>query len=345
MGVMVRLKGLLSVFGVAAFGCAAAPAPVNAADAVTIGILRLASSGAAFLAEDSGAFAAEGLKVEFKFFDAAQPIAVAVVSGDADIGITAFTAGFFNLAGKGALKLIAAQSREEPGYRLGAYLATPKAFEAGLTGPEKYAGKRLAITQRGSSFHYQTGLLADKFGFDMASVELVPLQSIPNMIAAFKGGQVDGMMLPGTAALSLIASGEAKSIGWVGDVTPWQLGGVFTSPKLIAGNRALVERVVRALQKGSRLYYDAFLTKDASGAVVGGPTKAQMIAPIARYTGQPAEQLLTAMPFIDPDGRLLVKDVYRQVAWYQSQGQVDKGFDAGAFLDASFVVGHSLGTN
>ena len=53
-----------------------------------------------------GYFANEGLDAEFKFFQAAQPIAAAAVAGDIDVGFTALTGGFFNLAGRGALKVI-----------------------------------------------------------------------------------------------------------------------------------------------------------------------------------------------------------------------------------------------
>src|SRR3546814_4369697 len=83
-----------------------------------------------------------------------QAVAVAVASGDADFGITAFTGGFFNLAGKGALKVIAAQSREEKGYQFVAYVASNKAYDAGFRSPKDFPGKTVAITPVGFRFHY-----------------------------------------------------------------------------------------------------------------------------------------------------------------------------------------------
>ena len=71
-----------------------------------IGVLRLSSSAPVFIAQDKGYFREAGLDIELKFFDAAQSIAVATTSGDVDFGITAFTAGLYNLAGKGTLKVI-----------------------------------------------------------------------------------------------------------------------------------------------------------------------------------------------------------------------------------------------
>ena len=84
----------------------------RAADKVTVGVLRFVSSGPLFLAVERGYFKDQGIEVDLKYFEAAQPIAVAVVSGDVDYGVTAFTGGFYNLAGQGQLKIIAAQSKE-----------------------------------------------------------------------------------------------------------------------------------------------------------------------------------------------------------------------------------------
>src|SRR5882724_2133508 len=51
-----------------------------------IGVLRLSSSAPVFIAQDKGYFREAGLDIELKFFDAAQPIAVATTSGDVDFG-------------------------------------------------------------------------------------------------------------------------------------------------------------------------------------------------------------------------------------------------------------------
>lgn len=133
-----------------------------------------------------------------------------MTTGDADFGVTGLTAGFYNLAGKGALRIVAAQSADVPGFHLSAYLATPKAADAGLKALSDFPGRSLGITQTGSTFHYMIGLLARKEGFDLARVRLVPLQSIPNMVSAFKGGQVDALILPSSVALPMIASGEGR---------------------------------------------------------------------------------------------------------------------------------------
>ena len=69
----------------------------------TIALLRLSSSGPIFIAQEKGWFKEAGLDLTMKDFQAAAQVPLAVVSGDADLGVTAFTAGFFNLAAKGGL--------------------------------------------------------------------------------------------------------------------------------------------------------------------------------------------------------------------------------------------------
>ena len=71
---------------------------------------------------------------------------MATTSGDVDFGITAFTAGLYNLAGKGTLKVIGGMSREKAGYPLIGYFASNNAYAAGLKTPKDLAGKRVAVT-------------------------------------------------------------------------------------------------------------------------------------------------------------------------------------------------------
>src|SRR5260370_31152431 len=102
---------LLTMLALAAPYDARADEPLKA----KIGVLRLASSAPVFIAQDKGYFREAGLDIELKFFDAAQPIAVATTSGDVDFGVTAFTARLYNLAGKGTLKVIGGMSWEKAG--------------------------------------------------------------------------------------------------------------------------------------------------------------------------------------------------------------------------------------
>jgi NitT/TauT family transport system substrate-binding protein len=323
------LVGLLALMASAA---ARADEPLKA----KIGVLRLSSSAPVFIAQDKGYFREAGLDIELKFFDAAQPIAVATTSGDVDFGITAFTAGLYNLAGKGTLKVIGGMSREKAGYPLIGYFASNNAYAAGLKTPKDLAGKRIAVTQVGSSFHYSIGLLADKYGFKLADVKIVPLQSLSNAAAALKGETVDAALLPVSTAQKLMDDGGAKLLGWVGDETPWQLGAVFASPKTLA-NKALVTKLLAVLERADREYHDVILSSVKDGkAAIDDKTK-PLLEIIAKYTNLPVEQVVGNCAYIDAGGKLDVKNVDNQIKWLQEQGFVDKGFGAAAIIDKDFV--------
>jgi NitT/TauT family transport system substrate-binding protein len=301
-----------------------------------VGVLRLSSSAPVFIAQDKGYFRDAGLDIELKFFDAAQPIAVATTSGDVDFGVTAFTAGLYNLAGKGTLKVIGGMSREKTGYPLIGYFASNNAYAAGLKAPKDLAGKRIAMTQVGSSFHYSLGLLADKYGFKLSDVKIVPLQSLSNAAAALKGETVDAALLPISTARKLMDDGGAKFLGWVGDETPWQLGAVFASPKTLA-NKALVTKFLAVLERADREYHDVILASVRDGnAVINEKTK-PLLEIIAKYTNLPVEQVVGNCAYIDPGGKLDVGNVDNQIKWLQEQGFVDKGFGADAIIDREFV--------
>jgi NitT/TauT family transport system substrate-binding protein len=301
-----------------------------------VGVLRLSSSAPVFIAQDKGYFRDAGLNVELKFFDAAQPIAVAATAGDVDFGITAFTAGLYNLAGKGTLKVIGGMSREKAGYPLIGYFASNNAYAAGLKTPKDLAGKRIAVTQVGSSFHYSLGLLADKYGFKLSDVKIVPLQSLSNAAAALKGEAVDAALLPVSTARKLMDDGGAKLLGWVGDETPWQLGAVFASPKTLA-NREMVTRLLTALERADREYHDVILASMKDGTAPINEQTKPLLEIIAKYTNLPLEQVVGNCAYIDPDGKLDVKNVDNQIKWLQAQGFVDKGFDAEAIVAKDFV--------
>jgi NitT/TauT family transport system substrate-binding protein len=323
------VAGLMAVIAGAA---ARADEPLKA----SIGVLRLSSSAPVFVAQDKGYFREAGLEIELKFFDAAQPIAVATTSGDVDFGITAFTAGLYNLAGKGALKVIGGMSREKASYPLIGYFASNNAHAAGLTTPKHLAGKRIAVTQIGSSFHYSLGLLADKYGFKLSDVKVIPLQSLSNAVAALKGEAVDAALLPASTARKLLDEGGAKLLGWVGDETPWQLGAVFASPKTLT-NKQLVTKLLAALGRADGEYHDVILASVKDGnAPINDKTK-PLLDIVAKYTNLPVEQVVGNCAYVDPDGKLDVKNVDNQIKWLQAQGFVDKGFDADMIIAKDFV--------
>ena len=327
----LRMRLLCRIAG-AAILLAAAPA---CAEQIKIGILKVASSGPVYLAQDMGFFAAEGLTVEFVNFEAGQAVAVAVVAGDADFGVTGLTAGLYNLAARGELRVIAGFHREAPGFRVLGYFASRQAYAAGLTALKNLPGHSIAITTIGSTTHYAVGLLAEKYGFPIKSVRIVPAQTISNSVATVLGNQADAGLIPGTLSNEMTEHG-AKLLGWVGDETPWQIGSVFVATKTVDQRADMVRHVLRALGKAAHVYHDAFTGPGETR--LDGPTAPAALAIIAKYVGEPTARLELELPYVDPELRLNLKDVAHQITWYKAQGMVKCDITADLLVDKRYAT-------
>jgi NitT/TauT family transport system substrate-binding protein len=308
------------------------------AEPIKIGSVKVAAFAALFIAQEKGYFAAEGIPAELVYFEAAQPVAVAAVSGDIDFGVTAMTAGFYNLAGQGALKLIAAANREHPGFETQAFLVSDHAFQSGLTTLKSLGGHSFAVTGPGGPPVYVVGgLLADKYGFDFKTIRLVSLSTMPNINSALAGGQVDFTLSSLLGAMGdYVMKKQVHLLGWVGDEAPWQFGAVLTATKTANDRRETVERFLRAYRKGARDYHDAVTGPD--GKRQDGPNTAATVAIIAKYIEAPESVVAQGLPFTDAEARLDAKDIDHQVEWYKSQALLKDNVDVGAVIDRRYVI-------
>ncbi|MCF3936759.1 ABC transporter substrate-binding protein [Acuticoccus sp. M5D2P5] len=310
-----------------------------AADTVKVGLLRLTSHSPSIIAAGNGYFADEGIEVEFVPFQAAQPMAVAIASGDIDFGMTAISGGLVSLAQKGAVKVIGGALMETPDVEGQKILVSKAAHDGGVTTPADLAGQRFGVTTAGSSFHYMAHKIADGAGFDRADLRIVPLQKVPAVIAALKSGQIDAWSIVPNIADALTAGPEVVEIGKVADYIPgYQVTTVFTSTRNIENNRELVERFLAALAKGIDDYNAALVDKTMSEADTAALVK--MVHEYI-YNDQPLEKadprIRAGAMRINPGARLNLESVEDQLAWFQSEKLVPADATIDELVDTSFV--------
>jgi NitT/TauT family transport system substrate-binding protein len=310
--------------------------PQAAAETIKIGIIKLAGNGPLYIAKEKGYFAAEGLTAEFMFFTGAEPISSAVLTGDVDVGATGLTAAFYNLAGQGSLRLIAPNINDAAGFPLFATVVSNKAYAAGLKSYRDLPGHSMAIATLGSTTHYALVLIAQKLGFDPASIRMLPLQSTPNIISAVTGGQAESGIVAATSAAPSLQRDDIKLIGFTGDVVAWQTGAMFIATRAANDRRETIMRYLRAVSKGRRDYAAAFIGAD--GKPTETSTTSDILGLISKYVEQPVQQVKLGISYVDPDGRLDVQDVLSQIAWYKSQGMVKGEFDPKTVIDMRYVV-------
>jgi NitT/TauT family transport system substrate-binding protein len=306
------------------------------AEEIKIGVLKSTSTGPIYLAVEKHYFAAEGLEPTLVTFASAQPIAVAAAGSEIDVGVTAFTGGLFSLAGQGAIRIIAGYAQNVPGFKFDAFVVSNKAWQEGVRSYKDFAGRVYGVSQIGAPPHYELALLAEKYGFDFASVRISPLQSLANVASALTGGQVDASSLLGSAAIPLIDRGDVKLLGWAGDEVPYQLGSIFTGAKTDADHPDRLEKFLRVYRKAVREYHDAFTGPDGKRA--DGPGADEIAAIIAKYTGLSVEQVKTGVVYFDRDARVNEGDVMHQVEWFLKQGLIKQPVDPKVFFDSRFVV-------
>jgi NitT/TauT family transport system substrate-binding protein len=338
---IARRPGLARILGNILLAGLLWASAAQANEPLRLGLLHTLSPAPFYIAQERGYFRDEGIDLTFRFFEAAQPIAAAAVSGDIDVGVTALTGGFFNLAEKGTLKVIGGGLHEQKGYQGSAILVSNKAFDAGLTSIEELPGHSFAITQYGSSFHYMVGRIADARGFDIKSITLRPVQQIASMVAAVASNQVDATIAIASMAKPLQASGQVHILGWAGDLVPYQITAVFTTPAMISDKPDLLRHFAAAYQRGVADYREAFLRLDAAGHPIIDEKTDAAIPLLTKYvfTGDADARgkILQGVGYYDAGGALDVADVLDQVRWFKAQGLVKGDSDPAEMLDTHFL--------
>jgi NitT/TauT family transport system substrate-binding protein len=313
--------------------------PALAQERVTVGTQRLATSGALFIAATSGYFKAEGLDVEMTAYTSPQLVVEALAGGATDFAVAAFTGAAFNLAGKGAIKAIAAQVREKRDYDGNELIASNAAYAKGLQKPGDLADRSFAIGELGSSYHYQFAQIARIKKFDAGSVLLKPGSSLDVMARQVATGEADATILPSQYAHELLTANQAKLVAWVSEIDEPQIGALFVSAKTLA-KRETVEKFLRAYRKGAADYTAALMRNDKYSKRVTDTKSKAAAAAIARYVypgrSDGAGIVEANVYYMDPQARLDAADIERQVEWYKSQSLIDSTVMARNVMDLSF---------
>ena len=325
----------LALLGGTAAATLAAPA-IAANRKIKVGALRFTSHSGSFIAYERGYFADAGLDVEFEFFQAAQPMAVAVASRDIDYAVTAISGGLISLAQKGAVKVIGGALSEEPGIDGQKILASDAAYQAGLTSPAALDGKSFGVTQAGSSFHYMGSKIAAAEG---ANVSFKPLQKVGAIIGALKSGQIDAWSIVPHIAKPLSGSGAVHIIGNVADYIPnYQVTTVFTSANNAANERDMTGAFIGAFSEGINDYATAMI--DKTGGEDGMNDMVDLIHKYV-YTDRPREKaapsIINGTMRLNTGAALNLASVQDQLDWFKSEDLVDASVSMEDLVDTSYV--------
>ena len=298
---------------------------------VSMALLRLTSSAPLFIAMDKGFFAEENLEVTPQWFDAAHPIAVTTASSQVDVGATGITASLFNMAASGQkLAIVADKGREQKGYSSSALIVTADNYANCITSLEALKGKRVGITQKGSTFHYMIGRMLETKGMKLDDVQLIPLGKLSAVMAALESKQIDAAILNEPNISKVQRAGYGKMVVQVGDLIPYQTSAVFYSPNFVKNEDAAV-RFMKAYNKAVNYYYDAAIAKKDAKKLD------EVVSIVSKYVKAPVEDIKLGLPYIDRDGKLLSSDIATQIEWYASHGMLKGKLEAKDVANTSFL--------
>jgi NitT/TauT family transport system substrate-binding protein len=331
----INRRHALGLLGATAASTLAMPA-IAKGTKLKVGALHFTSHSGSFIALERGYFAEAGLDVELKFFQAAQPMAVAIASGDIDYAVTAISGGLISLAQKGAIKVIGGALSEHKGIDGQKILASDKAFQAGAKTPGDLDGKVFGMTTAGSSFHYMGSKIAEAEGIELT---FKPLQKVGAVIGALKSGQIDAWSIVPHIAKPLAKSGAVHIIGNISDYIPdYQVTTVFTSTKHAEEDKDLTKAYLAGYSKGVADYDDTMIDKKH-----GEDGVKEMVDLIHKYvyTDRPIEKatpgIINGTMMLNRDAALNMASVKDQLDWFKSEGLVHDDVSIDQLVDTSYV--------
>jgi ABC-type nitrate/sulfonate/bicarbonate transport system substrate-binding protein len=233
-----------------------------------------------WMAKEIGAFERYGLKADLLYISSGSVTVQAIVGGDLDMTVAASNA------------VISAILRGAPLVAVGSVTNRPAMslfVQPEITKPEQLKGKVLGITRHGSTTHFLTMFVLEKFGLQ-EKAKLQPFGGTQEVDAAFRAGIIAGAvrsMRPGPKAHMLVDLPEV---------------GIPFSMDLIA--------VKREFYKSSPTTVEAMLQAYIEGVAAIRTKRERTFNVLAKYMRAPSEMLeesygyavryLDRVPKVDP---------------------------------------------
>ena len=194
-------------------------------------------------------------------------------------------------------------------------------------------GKKYAVTQAGSSFHYMGSKMAEAEGI---SLSFTPLQKVGAIIGAMKSGQVDAWSIVPHIAKPLAKAGAWHMVANVSDYIPnYQVTTVFTSAKNAANERELTESFLAGFSKGVDDYAAAMIDKTADQDAMVDLIHKYVYADRPREKAAPS--IINGTMRLNTGAALNVASIQDQLGWFQSEGLVDADITIEQLVDTSYV--------
>lgn len=289
----------------------------QAADKVSLGQVISLAQAPYYVALEKGYLAKEGIEIDSGNFRGGQDMTSSLATGQLDIGLGAFNAGFFNAANKGLDMRAVAALGSQPKAPI---IATPPLVRTDLwdsgaiRSGKDLKGRKVAVNTPGATPEFTLSLILEKYGMTLKDVDETML-GFPQMVIALGNKSIDvGFITSPFHAIPLrdhtavVLESEAGVTG--GDITTV----VFFSGKFLRERPQVGERFLRALVKGA---------KETQGDYSRNPEIAQLMA---KATGLKLQDILESHAFAFDRNLDIDKfrdSIRRQEAQHMKDGRLD----------------------
>jgi NitT/TauT family transport system substrate-binding protein len=312
------------------------PASATEPTTVRIGVLNISSDAPFIIADRKGFFKDEGIAPVFTTFASSGNMVVPLSTGQLDAAGGAASVGIYNGVAHGInVRIVADRGSDPPGYGFDALLVRKDLVTSGrFKTPKDLKGMTVAGNQPGSASASTLYELLAKYGLTFADVKRVNLD-YPEHVAAFSNGKIDASI---TAEPDVTAAEKFGVAVRIMGADAWyprqQLSVVIYGGDFAKSHRDVALRFMRAYIKAARYYYGAL----ANGHLAG-PNANDVIAILSAATKEkdPAVYRAVVPSSIDPDGRLNLASMRKDLQFFKDQGLIEGNVQVEDVIDTSFV--------
>jgi NitT/TauT family transport system substrate-binding protein len=329
-------SGLVSA---AAFGAPAFLRYAWADELVTVGTVNASSDVPFFIGDKKGFFREQNLAVKWTPFDSAAKMVVPLGANQLDVAAGAPSAGLYNAVLQGIdLKIVADKGSTPHGF---GYM--PLLVRSDLAQRFTYKnlkGMKVAEPAQGTttSSTLNEALSQAHLAYGDVTHEYL---GFPNHVAAFAGGSIDASLTTEPSATLAVRSGHA--VRYAGDDVFYpkqQLAVLLYGNNLAKKNHEIGKKFMVAYIKAVRFYNDGLARDKRTGhGSLTGKNGREIIDILTEYTAVKDRTIYEqATPNgNDPDGRVNVASLRKDLAFFKAQGLVTGNVTADEVHDGSFV--------
>jgi NitT/TauT family transport system substrate-binding protein len=251
-----------------------------------------------WVTHEAGYFRKEGLSTELIFMRGGTPVVQAMLAGEVQFGYPGGTVSISARLRGADTTIIAVPLNTLPYW----FFTRPD-----IDSTAKLKGKKVATATFGGEAHVVSQYVVRTLGLDpVKDVTYIQVGSVPQRLAALRTNMVQATMLSITESL------EARKEGFrmLVDVTKMGLAYPFnamiTTDTYIAKNRAIVQKIVRALVEGIKYMK---VNREKTVDIIAKYTRVSDLDAV-RATFEPLAQITEEKPFPDMRGIQFVLDEF-----------------------------------